>query len=100
MIVINAEFYIVPEQKKQFLSKQFLNEISELIQASRKEEGCLSYQLYEAVTDENNFVMVETWGNQQAIELHNATSHLQNFAKKVPDYSRDAPKITVSFVKE
>ena len=33
MIVINAEFYIVPEQKK-----QFLNEISELIQASRKEE--------------------------------------------------------------
>jgi len=30
----------------------------------------------------------------------NATSHLQNFAKKVPDYSRDAPKITVSFVKE
>ena len=64
MIVINAEFYIVPEQKK-----QFLNEISELIQASRKEEGCLSYQLYEAVTDENNFVMVETWGNQQAIEL-------------------------------
>ncbi|MFZ2263253.1 MAG: putative quinol monooxygenase [Trichococcus flocculiformis] len=64
MIVINAEFYIVPEQKK-----QFLNEISELIQASRKEEGCLSYQLYEAVTDENNFVMVETWGNQRAIEL-------------------------------
>ena len=36
MIVINAEFYILPEQKK-----QFLNEISELIQASRKEEGCL-----------------------------------------------------------
>jgi hypothetical protein len=29
----------------------------------------LSYQLYEAVTDENNFVMVEKWGNQQAIEL-------------------------------
>ena len=95
MIVINAEFYIVPEQKK-----QFLDEISELIQESRKEEGCLSYQLYEAVTDENNFVMVEKWENQQAIELHNATSHLQNFAKKVPDYSRDAPKITVSFVKE
>lgn len=95
MIVINAEFYIIPEQKK-----QFLNEISELIKASRKEDGCLSYQLYEAVTDENNFVMVEKWKNPQAIELHNKMSHLQNFANKVPDYSRNSPKITVSLVKE
>ena len=64
MIVINAEFYIMPEQKQ-----QFLNEISELIQASKQEEGCLSYQLYQAITDENNFVMVEKWENPQAIEL-------------------------------
>ena len=95
MIVINAEFYIMPEQKQ-----QFLNEISELIQASKQEEGCLSYQLYQAITDENNFVMVEKWENPQAIELHNATSHLQEFAKKVPNYSRKAPQITVSLVKE
>ena len=95
MIVINAEFYIVPEQKK-----QFLNEISELIQASKQEEGCLSYQLYQAITDENNFVMVEKWENPQAIELHNTMSHLQEFAKKVPNYSRKAPQITVSLVKE
>ncbi|WP_321379905.1 putative quinol monooxygenase [Trichococcus shcherbakoviae] len=95
MIVINAEFYIIPEQKQ-----QFLNEISELIKESRKEEGCLSYQIYQAVTDENNFVMVEKWENPQAIELHNTMSHLQNFAKKVPNYSRKAPQITVSLVKD
>jgi quinol monooxygenase YgiN len=95
MIVINAEFYIIPEQKQ-----QFLNEISELIKASRKEEGCLSYQLYQAVTDENNFVMVEKWENPQAIELHNKMPHLQIFAKKVPQYSRNAPVITVSLVKD
>ena len=95
MIVINAEFYIMPEQKQ-----QFLNEISELIQASKQEVGCLSYQLYQAITDENNFVMVEKWENPQAIELHNTMSHLQEFAKKVPNYSRKAPQITVSLVKE
>ena len=95
MIVINAEFNIMPEQKQ-----QFLNEISELIQASKQEEGCLSYQLYQAITDENNFVMVEKWENPQAIELHNTMSHLQEFAKKVPNYSRKAPQITVSLVKE
>ena len=95
MIVINAEFYIIPEQKQ-----QFLNEISELIKESRKEEGCLSYQIYQAVTDENNFVMVEKWENPQAIELHNTMSHLQKFAKKVPNYSRKAPQITVSLVKD
>ena len=85
----------MPEQKQ-----QFLNEISELIQASKQEEGCLSYQLYQAITDENNFVMVEKWENPQAIELHNTMSHLQEFAKKVPNYSRKAPQITVSLVKE
>jgi quinol monooxygenase YgiN len=95
MIVINAEFYIIPEQKQ-----QFLNEISELIQSSRKEEGCVSYQLYQAVTDENNFVMVEKWENPQAFELHNKMSYLQNFVKKIPNYSRNAPQITVSLVKE
>ncbi len=52
--------------------------------ASRNEAGCLGYRLYEDTERENEFVFVEEWESQEALEQHFATPHVREFMKAVP----------------
>jgi quinol monooxygenase YgiN len=47
--------------------------------ASRGEEGCISYRFYEDTELANEFVFVEEWADQQALERHFATDHIRVF---------------------
>jgi quinol monooxygenase YgiN len=47
--------------------------------ASRAEPGCLDYRLYEDSETDNDFVFVEEWSDQDALEQHFATPHLREF---------------------
>ena len=52
--------------------------------ASRGEEGCLGYRLYEDVEIENDFVFVEEWDSSEALQRHFATSHIREFMQAIP----------------
>ena len=53
----------------------------ELISATRREEGCLQYELLQAQKEALHFVMQEAWASQTALEAHFATEH---FTRIVP----------------
>ena len=55
-----------------------------LARASRAEGGCLSYRLYEDTEAENEFVFVEEWESQDALNSHFGTPHIGEFMKAVP----------------
>lgn len=76
MIHILAHF----EVKKEEISR-FLELCSELIQESRKESGCIAYNLHQSNENENNFVFVEEWKTENDIQSHNSSQH---FVKIVP----------------
>lgn len=90
MKVINASFFIKEDQRENFLS-----DTKELISETRKEEGCLAYNLYESLEERNTFIMVENWKDQFAIDIHNQNPLLQNFISKVADYSIKAPDLKI-----
>lgn len=90
MKVINASFFIKENQRENFLS-----DAAELISETRKEEGCLSYTLYESLEERNTFIMVENWKDQLAIESHNQSPLLQKFVCKLADYSTKAPDLKI-----
>lgn len=90
MKVINASFFIKGNQRENFLS-----DTKELISETRKEEGCLAYNLYESLEERNTFIMVENWKDQFAIDIHNQNPLLQNFISKVADYSIKAPDLKI-----
>jgi quinol monooxygenase YgiN len=52
--------------------------------ASRAEEGCLSYRVYEDTEIENEFVFVEEWESQEALERHFSTPHIAEFMRAIP----------------
>lgn len=47
-----------------------------LAQATREEEGCLSYELYRSASAPTTFVTVERWTDQAALEQHLSSAHV------------------------
>jgi quinol monooxygenase YgiN len=48
-------------------------------QASRAEQGCISYRLYQDTESEDEFVFVEEWDSEEALQRHFATPHIREF---------------------
>lgn len=47
-----------------------------LVAESRKEEGCLAYDLYESQSAPDTFVTVEAWASREALDQHMASAHV------------------------
>ena len=50
--------------------------LAELGAASRDEEGCLGYELFESAAAPGTFVTVETWTGQEALDQHMQSAHI------------------------
>jgi len=47
--------------------------------ASREEDGCIAYRVYEAADMPNEFVFVEEWRDDAALKAHFRTGHIAEF---------------------
>ena len=50
--------------------------LSTLVEQTRHEDGCLSYDLFESAAAPNTFVTVERWRDQAALDEHMRSPHL------------------------
>ena len=53
----------------------------ELTAASLRDEGCVSYDLYESATRHDVLMICETWRDEQALDAH---KHQPHFTALVP----------------
>ncbi|MBT2573224.1 antibiotic biosynthesis monooxygenase [Bacillus sp. ISL-51] len=77
MIVLQAYMKVKPEKRE-----EFLGEAQSLVHHSRAEEGNVQYDLFEKAGEENTFVMLEKWKDEEAMKFHNGTEHFQGFVAK------------------
>lgn len=61
--------------------------------ASRDEEGCISYRLYEATDLETEFVFVEEWESSEALKRHFQTPHIAEFMRAIPAAITASPDV-------
>lgn len=52
--------------------------------ASRMEPGCISYRVYQDTEAENEFVFLEEWESEEALQRHFATAHTAEFMRSIP----------------
>ena len=71
----------------------FIKLCNELIEESRKEEGCVSYHLQQNTERENYLVFVEEWKSNEAIEKHNLSEHFTRIVPLLVEMCEDAPVI-------
>jgi quinol monooxygenase YgiN len=75
-LTIVANVTVYPEFKD-----EILHAIETVVEATRKEEGNISYDVFEDVTNPQRFTFIENWQSQSAIASHNASAHFVEFAK-------------------
>ena len=47
------------------------------ISETRKEEGCISYELFQSLDDPDRLVFVEQWATREALTAHSKQPHLK-----------------------
>jgi quinol monooxygenase YgiN len=57
--------------------------LSELVEESRKEEGCIKYEMYQDVKDETILTMIEEWESEEDLKKHMEESHYLRIIPKV-----------------
>ncbi len=60
-----------------------------LIPPTRKEEGCVQYDLHRSVEDSNIFLFYELWKSKPDWESHMEKPHLQEFLSQSPEWVAD-----------
>ena len=53
----------------------------ELVEKTRKEDGCISYSLFRDIEDDSILTMIEEWESKDALDKHKKTEH---FTRLVP----------------
>ncbi len=64
-----------------------------LLEPTRKEQGCVNYELLHNRADPTDFTFVEEWASQPAVGAHLQTPHMQQALLKLPDLAAEAPDI-------
>lgn len=69
---------VILKAKENFI-QDLKNNLIKLVENSRKEKGCLQYDLHQSIAKPGVFVLHEQWESQEILDLHNAQEYLKNF---------------------
>lgn len=60
--------------------------IEEMIECTRKEDGCISYELFRLESDPTVLTFIETWESKESLDSHLNSEHFKRIAPKVDGY--------------
>jgi quinol monooxygenase YgiN len=67
--------------------------LSDVVDQTRNESGCISYELLQNRTDQTDFTFVEEWESDAAIDAHLTTKHIRDALTKLPGLVSCEPDI-------
>ena len=88
MVHIMARITSLPESAATMSSL-----LAELVAQSRKEEGCLHYELFQRADAAHVFQTVERWRDQAAVDAHMKSPHVANAIAQGTPHFGAAPEI-------
>lgn len=68
---------LAKEEKRDFVKEELLK----LIEITRKEEGCINYDLHQDNENSNLFLFHENWESRELWQTHMNTVHLAEYIK-------------------
>ena len=67
--------------------------LTELVDGTRTEEGCMVYELFQSGADPLVFVTVETWRGPEDLDAHRHTPHLKKAFAALGEHLAGPPAI-------
>lgn len=72
---------VVREDKLEDYKKQTVR----LIEETRKEKGCIAYDLCQDINNPNILTFLERWESKEALDAHMKTTHFMEIVPKLKD---------------
>ena len=79
MIIVHGIFPVKVEVRDDALELML-----QMANASKEEEGCISYEFYVGLTDPNTLLLFQEWESVDALQGHFETNHMEEFLKLLP----------------
>jgi quinol monooxygenase YgiN len=73
--------------------QQVQQALAEIVEATRSEPGCISYDLHVSAVDPATFITMESWRSQADLDAHLQTPHVQAALAAAGDHRAQAPAI-------
>lgn len=81
-----SELTIVAKFKaKNGAGEKLFQELIQLVEPSRRDAGCINYDLHRSTEDANLFLFYENWDSKELWEKHMETEHLRIFKERSKD---------------
>lgn len=95
MIIVTAKFTAKPGMRQKIV------EISQkAIELTRKEEGCISYNLLKNSGDDKTLMYYEEWESLEALRVHLKTDHILEAREARKDLIEGAPEVRIFDARE
>lgn len=65
-----------------------------LVEQTRKEKGCINYDLHESADDARKFVMYENWESEADLDAHSKSPHLLEFGRSMTPFLDRPTEVT------
>ena len=79
---------------KKGLEENLKKELLALIQPTRSETGCITYELYQDHENNSHFMFYESWENKSGLEQHLQKPYIKSFMDKADELL--AEPVTIS----
>lgn len=63
--------------------KPLIEAATELVELSLRDKGCIEYDLYGSLTNDDRLMIVETWKSQKDLKEHMASEHFLRLVPKI-----------------
>ena len=91
MIIVQNTFHLLSKSKSEVIDL-----MKNMVLLCRKEQGCISYEYFEGITDSNQIILLQEWENADSLQGHYQTEHMDNFMSKLVQHI-EKPIITRSY---
>lgn len=80
MVIVSAKVTAAPGKRD-----EFIRTAQESIAATRKENGCICYELYASTEHPDKVMYYEQWAGREALDNHMKSTHMAKFAQEKLD---------------
>ena len=83
---------IIALKVKEGEDKKLEEAFAKAVKATRKEKGCITYDLSRDTGDASRYLVYERWKSVDALKMHLETEHIKALLAALPELLRGAPE--------
>lgn len=80
-------------KSKEEFTEKVKNLLENLVENSRKENGCLQYDLHRNIENPNVFILHEVWQNNEIFDKHNSQEYVKHFFEIASNLLIEKPEV-------